>query len=89
MATKKEVALLEDLNNKVKAVIEAQSVLRDNMAETRRWLRAILDKIEDFETTSEILKLSLKRKIDSEDFNAIEKKIVDIERRFPEVNPVR
>jgi len=89
MATKKEVALLEDLNNKVKAVIEAQSVLRDNMAEIRRWLRAILDKIEDFETTSEILKLSLKRKIDSEDFNAIEKKIVDIERRFPEVNPVR
>ncbi|OIP23048.1 hypothetical protein COX95_00810 [bacterium CG_4_10_14_0_2_um_filter_33_32] len=82
---KKEVALLEDLNSKIKAVIETQSVLRDGMSDTRRYLRLILDRIEEIEATSEVMKLSLRRKVDMKELGTIEKRIIDMERRFSSV----
>lgn len=82
MASKKEVALLKDLSSKIKAVIETQAVLRDGMTDARRCLRAILSRIEDLESTSEVVKLSLRRKVNVEELNILEEKITDVEGRF-------
>lgn len=82
MASKKEVAyLLDNINPKMKAIIETQSVLRDGINDMRRCLKVILDRIEELEATSEVVKLSLKRKIDIEHLGHLEKKIVDIEKK--------
>lgn len=82
MASKKEVAyLLDNINPKMKAIIETQSVLQDGISDIRKCLKEILYRIEDLETTSEIVKISLKRKIDIEHLGHLEKKIVDIEKK--------
>lgn len=83
MASKKEVLLLEELNSKMKAIIESQAVLRDSMADVRKCLRIMIERIEEIEATSEVMGLSLRRKIDIDNLSHLEKRIIDIERRVP------
>lgn len=82
MASKKEVFVLEELTSKIKAVIEAQAVLRDGIVDVRRYQKKILERIEDIEATSEVMKLSLRRKASSDDLRDLKNKVLDIEHAF-------
>jgi len=83
MASKKEILLLEEINSRMKAIIESQAVLRDSMADVRKCLRIMIDRIEEIEATSEVMGLSLRRKIDIDSLHHLERRIVDVERRTP------
>ena len=90
MASKKEVDyLLSEIIPKMKAIIESQMVLGDGITDIRRCLRAILDRIEGLETTSEVVKMSLKRKIDIDHLGALEKKVIDIEKKFSPISHIK
>ena len=85
MASKKEVILLEELTSKIKAMLEMQAVLRDGLTDARKYLKVILERVEDMEATSEVMQLSLRRKIDGEELQDIKNKVLDIESRFTKV----
>jgi len=86
VASKKEILLLEELNSKMRAIIESQSVLRDGMADMRKCLRIMIERIEEIEATSEVMGLSLRRKIDIDNLSHLERRLVDIEHRIPAVH---
>jgi hypothetical protein len=83
MVSKKEVLLLEEINSRMKAIIESQAVLRDSMIDDRKCLRIMIHTLDDLEATSEVMGLSLRRKIDIDSLHHLERRIVDIERRIP------
>lgn len=78
----KEEGLLKDLKNQMKAVIEAQAVLRDGVVDARKLLKEITWKLEEIQATNEIVQVSLRRKINVEEMELLEKKVFDLEEKL-------
>ena len=78
----KEQQMLEELTRKMKAVLDSQMVLRDNLSDMRKMVKTMTKQMDQVEATTEVVKLTLRRKSNIEELELLEKKLYDLEEKL-------
>ncbi len=78
----KEQQMLEDLTRKMKAVLDSQMVLRDNLSDIKKMVKGMTKQMDQVEATTEVVKLTLRRKSNIEELELLEKKLYDLEEKL-------
>jgi len=78
----KEQQMLEELTRKMKAVLDSQMVLRDNLSEMKKMVKGMTKQMDQVEATTEVVKITLRRKSNIEELELLEKKLYDLEEKL-------
>lgn len=82
----KELKVLEDLAKKMKAVLDSQSVIRDQLSEMRKFAKQVDKQLDEIEANTEVSRLTLRRKSNIEELEMLEERLQALEQKLATIS---
>jgi len=82
----KELKVLEDLAKKMKAVLDSQSVIRDQVSELKKFAKQMDKQLDEIEANTEVSRLTLRRKSNIEELEMLEERLQALEQKLATIS---